>query len=239
MSDNTHKKQKEVARKQKQLESRMAEIKEIEQLQTISEDETDREMATKTPQFDAGADGKGSAIAATPDLVPQSVLAAEKRTSSAVINPQSDEHAYALSPHPQDTEESFGRAPAADLDTRHQAHLIENKPGTSNHGANIHFQNGSDENSGGRRRGSAKKQAVQSAHPSRQGQGKVSMLPRGISAEPGDLSSKGALLNLDINPSRLSSETRQSAGQGTIGKPVKFVNLQALIDREILIDQML
>ena len=67
------------------------------------------------------------------------------------------------------------------------------------------------------------------------------MLPskRGISAEPGDLSSKGALAHLDINPSRLSSETRQSGDQGTIGKPVKFVNLQALIDREILIDQML
>ena len=67
------------------------------------------------------------------------------------------------------------------------------------------------------------------------------MLPgkRGISAEPGDLSSKGALAHLEINPSRLSSETRQSGDQGTIGKPVKFVNLQALIDREILIDQML
>ena len=76
MSDNTHKKQKELARKQKQLESRMAEIKEIEQLQTISEDETDREMATKTPQFDVAAGGKGSPIgsgvagAVTPDLVP-------------------------------------------------------------------------------------------------------------------------------------------------------------------------
>ena len=156
-----------------------------------------------------------------------------------MINPQSDEQAYALSPHTQDTEDSFGRAPAADLDTRQQVHLIENKPGTGNHGAHIHFQNGNDQTSGGRGRGSAKKQAVQSAHPSRQGQGKVSMLPRGISAEPGDLSSKGALAHLEINPSRLSSETRQSGDQGTIGKPVKFVNLQALIDREILIDQML
>ena len=62
-----------------------------------------------------------------------------------MINPQSDEHAYAFSPHAQDTEESFGRAPVADLDTRQQVRLIENKPGTSNHGANIHFQNGSDE----------------------------------------------------------------------------------------------
>ena len=97
----------------------------------------------------------------TPELVPQSVLAAEKRTSSAIINPQSDEQAYALAPHSQDTEESFGRAPAADLDTRQQVHHIENKPGTSNHGANIRFQNGNDETSGGRLRGSAKKQAVQ------------------------------------------------------------------------------
>ena len=77
MSDTTHKKQKEAARKQKQLESRMAEIKEIEQLQTISEDETDREIAAKTPQFDsAAANGanaagvKGPTMAATPDLVP-------------------------------------------------------------------------------------------------------------------------------------------------------------------------
>ena len=239
MSDTTHKKQKEMARKHKQLESRMAEIKEIEQLQTISEDETDREIATKTPQFDAVAGGKGFGMAETPELVPQSVLAVEKRTNSAIINPQSDEQGYALAPHSQDTEESFGRAPAADLDTRQQVHHIENKPGTSNHGANIRFQNGNDQTSGGRLRGSTKKQAVQSAHPSRQGQGKVSMLPRGISAEPGDLSSKGALAHLDINPSRLSSETRQSGGQGTIGKAVKFVNLQALIDREILIDQML
>ena len=70
MSDTTHKKQKVMARKQKQLESRMAEIKEIEQLQTISEDETDREMATKTPQFDAEAGGKESGGTVAPDLVP-------------------------------------------------------------------------------------------------------------------------------------------------------------------------
>ena len=48
----------------------MAEIKEIEQLQTISEDETDREMATKTPQFDAVAGEKEHAMAGTPDLAP-------------------------------------------------------------------------------------------------------------------------------------------------------------------------
>ena len=43
MSDTTQKKKRDMAKKQKQLEHKMAEIKEIEQLQTISEDDTERE----------------------------------------------------------------------------------------------------------------------------------------------------------------------------------------------------
>ncbi len=83
-------------------------------------------------------------------------------------------------------------------------------------------------------------------------QGLQSALPRGAkkagiagpstrmkSEEPGDLSSMGgALAHLDINHSRMSSETRGSA-QGSLKKQTKYVNLQALIDREIIVDQML
>ena len=58
------------------------------------------------------------------------------------------------------------------------------------------------------------------------------------SEEPGDLSSMGALAHLDINQSRMSSETRGS-GQASLKKQIKYVNLQALIDREIIVDQML
>ena len=48
MSDNTQKKKRKDARKQARMEERMQEIAEIEQLQTISEDETDKEILPET-----------------------------------------------------------------------------------------------------------------------------------------------------------------------------------------------
>lgn len=81
---------------------------------------------------------------------------------------------------------------------------------------------------------------MRSAHPARHG--RAAALIRNDSLEgAGDLSSKGALARIEVNQSRLSGETRQSGGQGSLGpsSKVKYVNLQALIDREIIMDQML
>lgn len=79
---------------------------------------------------------------------------------------------------------------------------------------------------------------LRSAHPARQGAGGKRLASERPAA---DLSSKcGMLAHLDVNQSRLSSETRNSGGVGSISPPkVKYVNLQALIDREIILDQML
>lgn len=44
MSDTTQKKRKEQARQLAKAQQKLAEVREIEQLQTISEDETDREQ---------------------------------------------------------------------------------------------------------------------------------------------------------------------------------------------------
>ena len=47
MGDASQKKQREKTRKLKQQEMRMAEIREIEQLHTISEDETDKDTSLR------------------------------------------------------------------------------------------------------------------------------------------------------------------------------------------------
>ena len=54
----------------------------------------------------------------------------------------------------------------------------------------------------------------------------------------GDISSKGALGQFEIDQSRINNESRAgSIGPITaITTKVKYVNLQALIDREIIVD---
>ena len=73
MSDTTQKKKRDLAKKQKQLENKMAEIREIEQLQTISEDDTDREQLNKSATATKNQDldnSKREIGGITPDLSP-------------------------------------------------------------------------------------------------------------------------------------------------------------------------
>lgn len=75
------------------MTSRLAEIREIEALKTISEDDTDKEIqeaAVKQKVSEWRNGVESSFDMNTPDLLPRMPKTSEQRVSSA-INPQSDE----------------------------------------------------------------------------------------------------------------------------------------------------
>ena len=89
MSDSTQKKKREFARLQHKAESRMEEIKEIENLHSISEDDdTDRaaDLQEGEVKGKVHVEQHRVHVSVTPELIPKEFKAFDKRISSAAVN---------------------------------------------------------------------------------------------------------------------------------------------------------